>query len=344
MRLRSSLLLPITLASLWATPLPACGAGRVELELLTAERVPITAQQEWLRRLAEVGVGNLRIRSKRPLDKIGITRRGTETASVYAVTGIITSSGEILLPGGRFRTTDAARLARWLDDLAQSGPAEGRPGKTAFGLTAQQFGQLHEKLAQPVGFSTQGVSRRQVVETIAGRLPLQIDREMVRAMRDEDLVAEELSNLTCGTALAYVVRPLGVCLVPRASGPHGVECVLTRAKPNVEAWPVGWEPEKRPGEVLPGLFEFLSVNVQGVEVTKVIGAVRDRLKVPVLLDYNAMARHGVELDKALVSLPQRRTSYTLLLKKTLYQAGLKSELRVDEAGKPFLWVTTLKPL
>lgn len=344
MKPRNSLLLSVALAFLWAVPVRAQGAGRVELELVTEERVPITAQQEWLRRLAEVGVANLRIRSKRPLDTIGIARRGTEAAPVYAVTGIITSSGEILLPGGRFRTTDAARLARWLDDLAQGGPAEGQPGKTAFGLTAQQFAQLHEKLAQPVGFSTQAVRRRKVVETIAGRLPLRIESGLLRATQDEDLVAEELSSLTCGTALAYVVRPLGMCLVPRVSGPSGVECVLTRAKPNMEAWPVGWEPEKRPGEVLPGLYEFLDVNVQGVEVTKVIGAVGERLKVPVLLDYNAMARHGVEPEKARVSLPQRRTSYTLLLKKTLYQAGLKSELRVDEADKPFLWVTTLKPL
>jgi hypothetical protein len=92
------------------------------------------------------------------------------------------------------------------------------------------------------------------------------------------------------------------------------------------------------------LYEFLNVNVQGVAVTQVIDAVAKRLEVPALIDYNALARHGIEPEKAIVNHPQRRTSHTLLLKRTLYQAGLKSEVRVDEAGKPFLWVTTVKPI
>ena len=349
--------------TLWLAASPGFAAGRVELELVTEERVPITAQQEWLRRLAEVGVGNLRIRGGGAPAKVGIVVRGTETAPVYAVTGIIASSGDLLLPdhashgARRFRPADAARAAQWLDDLARFGPADRGAQKSAFGLTAEQFQQVHDALAQPVGFSTAGVSRRDVVEKIGARLgtdghrakhgplvmPLGIEPELVRAMQD-DLVVEELSSLSCGTALACAVRPLGMCLLPRASGPGGLECVLVKARPNIEAWPVGWEPEERPGDVLPGLFEFLNVNVEGVAVTEVLRALGDRLKVPVLLDHNALARHGVEPEKALVSLPQRRTSYTLLLRKALAQAGLKSELRVDEAGKPFLWITTIKPL
>jgi len=340
------LILPTTLIWCWASAQPVCAGGRVELELVTEERVAITAQQDWLRRLAQAGVGDLRIRSSGPLDQVGIEVRGTETAPVYVVTGIITSSGEVLVPGARFRPGDAARLARWLDDLAQFGPADQRPQRSAFGLTTEQFGQVHQALSLPVGFSTKGMGRRQVVKKIGGQLllTLRVEPDLAQAMRDDDPVAEELSSLSCGTALACAVRPLGMCLVPRESGAGRLECVLTKAKPNMEAWPIGWKPEKRPGDLLPGLFEFLNVNVQGVVVTKVLDAVSGRLEVPALLDHNAMARHGVEPDKALVNLPQTRTSYSLLLKKTLYQAGLKSEIRVDESGKPFLWVTTLKPL
>lgn len=333
---------------LWlCTPiLPACAAGRVELELVTDGRVPITSQQDWLRRLAQAGVSGLRIRAKRPLDKVGITVRGTEAAPIYAVTGIITSSGDVLLPGGRFRPGDAGRLAQWLDDLAKLGPPDRRPKRSAFGLTAEQFQQVHKGLSLPVRFSTKGVKRSEVVQKIRSQLlvPLRIESDFTRAIRDDDVVAEELSGLSCGTALAYAVRPLGMCLVPRETGAGRLECVLTKARPKMEVWPIGWEPEKHDGKILPALFEFLNVNVQDIAVTKVLEAVGERLKVPVLLDYNAMARHGVEPEKALVNLPQTRTTHSLLLRKTLYQAGLKSELRIDEAGKPFLWVTTLKPI
>ncbi len=41
---------------------------------------------------------------------------------------------------------------------------------------------------------------------------------------------------------------------------------------------------------------------------------------------------------------QTRTTHNRLLGKVLSQAKLKYEVRVDEAGNPLLWVTTLKPL
>ena len=34
----------------------------------------------------------------------------------------------------------------------------------------------------------------------------------------------------------------------------------------------------------------------------------------------------------------------MILQKILSQAKLQKELRVDEAGKPFLWITTLLPV
>ena len=92
------------------------------------------------------------------------------------------------------------------------------------------------------------------------------------------------------------------------------------------------------------MFEFHNVNVQNVTATKALEAIAARLKVPVLMDYNAMARHGVDPAKTPVSLPSARTTYSLAMRKLLFQARLKFEVRVDEAGKPFLWITTVKPV
>ena len=45
----------------------------------------------------------------------------------------------------------------------------------------------------------------------------------------------------------------------------------------------------------------------------------------------------------MVSLPHGRTTYSLALRKLLAKAGMKFEVRYDEAGTPLLWVTSLKP-
>jgi hypothetical protein len=45
----------------------------------------------------------------------------------------------------------------------------------------------------------------------------------------------------------------------------------------------------------------------------------------------------------MVSLPRVRTTYSLALRKLLFKAGMKFEVRCDERGKPFLWVTAVKP-
>jgi hypothetical protein len=42
-------------------------------------------------------------------------------------------------------------------------------------------------------------------------------------------------------------------------------------------------------------------------------------------------------------MPQTRTTYSLALRKLLFQAGMKFEVRCDDADSPFLWVTAVKP-
>lgn len=319
----------------------AQAAGRAELVVVLQPRAAITASQAWVRALGEAGVENVRMREARAGDKVGIETGGTPQSPLYVVTGVL-SGDELLLPGARFRRDDAAGVARWLADLAERGPPGERPAKAAFGLSPKQFELVHADLSRPVTFSTKDVARDEVVARIARglQLPVQPSPAQIEALK-ADKVAEELSGLTSGTALACVLRPAGYALVPQAAGERPGHALL-EMRPGMEIWPVGWPPEKDRKEVLPALFEFLNVNIQGVSVAEALNAIAGRLNVPYLLDHNALARHGIDPAKTPASLPAGRTFYSKALERVLFQAGLKSELRVDESGKPLLWVTSIK--
>ncbi len=325
-------------------PGPVRAAGRVQLELVGDAQGSALAFQQWLQTLSRAGVKNVRIRSAKVADRVGIDVRGTKENRLYVVTGIVKSSDELLLPAGRFRRRDAGRLARWLEELAKYGPEDQRPPRAAFGLTREEFERIQKELARAVDFSTRGMPRGEAVEKIRRRLslPLKLDPKLAKVLA-QDKVGEELSGVSCGTALAYVLRPMGLCLVPRQLD-RGTVCEVIKAQPKLEVWPVGWKPEKPRPKVLPALFEFHNVNIQDVSTATALEAIGRRLKVPVLIDHNALARHGIDPEKAMVSHPRSRTTYSLVLRKILFQAGLKYELRVDEAGKPFLWISTVKPV
>jgi hypothetical protein len=299
---------------------------------------------QWMAVLARAGVSHVQFRVAGPTDQAGIEVQGSPERPRYRVTGTLSSRGELILPGGRFGRGEAGRIARWLEDLAANGPPERREVKSAFGLTAKQFQQVRDDLAQLVGFSTQGVARSDVVERIGRRLrfPFEIDRRQREALGQEP-VAEQLSGLSCGTALACVLRPSGLGLVPRPNS-SAASYWIGDARDAREIWPIGWPSEKLPHDVLPVLYEFHNVNIQGVTAAKAISAIGQLLKAPMLMDHNAMARYGIDPDKVIVSFPPSRTTYGLILHKVLFKAGLKDELRVDEAGNPLLWVTTVKGL
>ena len=335
----------MALALLACSAGPLLASGQVQLEVLADKHAGLTASHEWMRALADAGVRNVRFRQAGTTDKVGIRVGGTEQRPTYVVTAKLTAKNELLLPGARFRQRDAARVARWLDDLAEKGLPEKRPKTSAFGLPAKQFEQVRADLTRLVAFSTKDTDRATVLRTIARGLqvPIQLDPQADKALQ-ADKLTEDLAGLSSGTAIACVLRPLGYSMVPRSGAGGRLAYVVVRARPGTDIWPVGWAPQKPRREVLPALYEFLTVNIQGVTAAAVLEEIAKRLKVPYLMDHNALARHGIDPAKVHVSLPQSRTFYAKVLDRVLFQAGLKSELRIDEAGKPFLWITSIKPL
>jgi hypothetical protein len=110
-----------------------------------------------------------------------------------------------------------------------------------------------------------------------------------------------------------------------------------------EAWPIGWKTKTGADKPLAELFEFLNVEIKETSVAEAIAAIQARVKAPFLFDTAALARHGIDPAAVQADVPEKRMTYSQILGKVLMQARLKYELRVDDADKPFLWITTVKP-
>ena len=222
---------------------------------------------------------------------------------------------------------------------------------------AADFTKVRKDLAATVDFSTVGMTRRKAVEKIAAQLelPLRLDADIARELAD-DKVEDQLKGLSCGTALACVLRPAGYSMAPRAAAG---QIVYTVVKAEGHAGRL----EHRRGEPR---------HVQNVADRldhRQIGPRRRSRPVRIAQRQRAerLGRHGAGGDRQTArrcrsfstarrwpstrSIPprcwcrfrNRHTTYSLALRAMLFRAKLKFEVRYDDAGSPFLWITTNKP-
>lgn len=323
----------------------AFGKPQVEVVVL-AEPSPSTATsaRRWAQTFADLGVG-VQIRGPQPGEKLGIEVRGAGDAATYYVTGQLNANNELVLPGGRFASTDRDRLAKWLGDLGMNGPAGVTEKRAAFGLLPKQIAELRDDLARPVSFSTKKTPAADAVTKIAAGLKfsLTIDADAQQSLAADDPVRDELDGIASGTAIAAIARPAGCVLRPRQEASGALSYVLAKAAPGAEGWPIGWPAPQAEAKVLPQLVDSLNAEIRDVSLERAVDAIQSRLKVPFLWDYNALAKQRIDLSKN-VTVPGKRAIYAVLLRQVLYQGQLKYSLRVDDSGKPLIWITTVKSL
>jgi hypothetical protein len=317
---------------------------RVQLEIAVDPRLPPLTSHEWAKALTTAGVQDVRVRMARPDDAPKVQQISSDPLPVYRVLAIVNAQNELAVPGGRFSIRQIEMFRQWLNDLRQQGPPESRPKQVAFGLNIVQFEQVRHDMSRPVAFSTKGRPRNELVENLVASLSnTSVFDPDARKRLGQDPFDEELQGLAVGTVLAYLLRYDGLAMVPQASV-NGIRYQIMIGHAKLAAWPVGWPPEGSETTAVPKLLETLSVNIQSVSVKEVIQSVSERLSLPYLLDHPALARFGIELDKTTVNIPQTKTTYSQIIKRSLFQGRLKGEVRCDDAGKPFLWITTLKPI
>ncbi|HEX4128661.1 MAG TPA: hypothetical protein VHZ24_01375 [Pirellulales bacterium] len=331
--------------STWLAAAPVLAASRVELILATEADFPATSVNEWYKLLTGLRVESLQIRPASPVDKIEITNRGTEVSPAYRVYGRLTGANQMIVPGGRFAMHDQAGIKTWLERLRTEGieRAGGAP-RPLFGLPPEKLALVKADLAKPVEMTTAGEPTRAVIEKLATKVgyPLLADNEVRAALAAAGPIGDELQGVALGTAIAAILRPVGLVFVPRLTEQRRPEYLVSPARGASESWPIGWPPQQDERELLPDMVELVNIEIDDIPASQVVAAIAGRVKAPVVYDRVALARFEIDPATKHVSLPGKKSMYALALRKSLFAAGLKYELRVDEADKPLFWITSLK--
>lgn len=316
----------------------------VEFELVTPQAQAQLSAQQWLRVLTELQVTGVRIRQARAGDRATIDTLGAPSQPRYKVVGVLNQRNELELPGGRFSLGQQSQLRKWIEELRENGPP-GAPRKRApFGLEPQQLKSLDAALRQSLDVDVKGQNRLDAIGAVRRRagLPIAVDAQSEAALRAAGPVNDSLRGVACGTSLAVIARPAGLAVVPRVSSRGALEIAVTRPERGAEIWPIGFPAEDERQKLAPLLFESINVEIQDNPLAQALEAIAARLQIPFLVDHNALAAEQIDLEKTTVSLPAKKLSYSLILRSLLGQAKLSSELRTDDAGKPFLWITTFR--
>lgn len=339
--LRTPLIGSLALLWLLATGMAVAAEPRIDLEVAMDKDFSPTDARAWNEMLGGLGLANVRLRGIKPNDQPEIRPLGEGQTASYRVTGILTGD-RLVLVKGKFGIGDRGGLERYFAKLKESGVEGVTEKPAAFGLTSAQLVALHEALAVPVNFQTSGERPQTAAKRISQSLSLKFTTDSAgqRALSADEPILDELQGLSAGTALVAILRPLGLVLVPERSGGE-TRLRIADSRAASEHWPVGWPPQGNPHETLPQLFNKLNVEVDSTPLAEALPTIGARLKVPILIDHNSLARAEIDLSTR-VDLPKTNTYYDKIVSRLLFQANLKHELRVDEAGRPLLWITTLR--
>jgi hypothetical protein len=316
-------------------------APPVSFELVTDEGFSMTGAQRWIEALKDLDQSGLRIRGGRAGDKTEVINRGTETSPSYHVVGILMANNQLALPHGKFSLSDRAGIAKWIEKLQDGGIDGLTATKVAFGLTSDELVDFDQRLATPISSATKGVRAGDVARKIVQSVMIEssVTADARRAFARNEPVLDELNGLSAGTALAATLRPIGLVFSPEKPRGGKVRMVISDVREVQESWPVGWPPQVAPKQAAPKLYEYLTVEIKETALSEAINAIQGRVETPFLFDHNGMAREQIDVTAVNVSFPKKRVQYLRVLDQVLFQAKLKSEVRLDEAGKPFLWIS-----
>jgi hypothetical protein len=90
---------------------------------------------------------------------------------------------------------------------------------------------------------------------------------------------------------------------------------------------------------MPKLVEVIPVTLDEVPLTDVLTAASVKTGISIQIDTHRIEAAGIQLERLKVSQPPKKMTWSGLLDRATFP-HLMRELLQDEAGEPFIWVTT----
>ncbi len=310
----------------------------IELEVAMEPGSSLTAPQEWTRILGKMNLSRVRLRSIRSTDQPSVTHVQVGKSTRYRVLAILSHRDELILPKKHFRMQDRRKLQTYFEQLPNKTQRNASP-RGRFDLTEKQFRRLFTELSQPVSFATEGKISSEVLHQLQKKLTLPVVQTPRSSVLLELSLRGELQGLSTGTALAIVLRQHGLMLQPEITRDNSMQLTLATYDSQGDAWPVGWKPEKSIRLIAPQMFEQLTLEATNITFAEVLSQLKPRLKVPIVLDHWILTQREIVPDQISVKLARRKTFLKGALNRLASQARLATEIRIDELGQPFIWVT-----
>jgi len=311
----------------------------VAIEVITKGDHSLLAPQQWNRILGESGFRRTTIRSGRPSDEFGIKNIGSKQHPSYLVTALLSGDTLILSPQARFTQRDVKPIADWLAELRDNGFDTVTETEVMFGMSAEQLETIEKGAAAFVTISTLDKNRSEIVASLANNLrhPVVFTGQAKQRLAKKSAVRDELRGLSTGTALAAILHPAGLVLVPQRKRGR-IQWTIAESRRQKEVWPIGWKSQQSPEKTLPALYQSVQTQVVSLPIQTALDQVAQKTETPLLFDRSSISSDQIDL-KTMVKMQAQRASYKTILTQLLNQVGLNDEVRVDENGKPFLWIS-----
>lgn len=318
----------------------------VRVELLTGKEGVGLAAQQWRQTFEQIGF-TVRIRQAILDDKPEIKEQKVGRLRNIVAIGRMERDGKLVFPDRTFSRGDGRKLQEWLRSLQTFG-AQGSPeGQPLWGLDKQQFSEFYNALSSPVETELHGKMLPQAVVAmkLPEKYPVRFTTTAGEMLKQPELltrhVSKNVEGHSRGTALSLLLHDYGLGFRPLRTPEGAIELAVESLKTTDQLWPIGWDLKQTRAKTAPGLFQFVPVDLNEVKLLDVFAAIEATTKVPIHIDYHSLEKERVDIDEIVVSYPSKRTSWSLLLNGITVPNKLKRKLRIDEQGKPFVWVTPL---
>lgn len=322
----------------------------IEVIVLSQRGAGLQAQQ-WSRVFQKLGV-SLRVRKGRLNDTIGVTQQIVGTFRRVTLTGQLTARGTLDFAERSFSRRDSGNLKKWIDELKKFG-AQGSPeGKALWGLKKKQFERVFNTLKKPLKNDVKGKKLKEAIAAMnfprefKPKFSPQTNRMLNSLAPDRLVIGREFRDLSNGTSLAILLKKRGLGFYPLRHAEGSVEIVIEPLVKSKKFWPIGWELSRfkmSRQKTAPKLFELIPVSLEDVPFQGTLDAVEKKIEIPIFVDRYAISLAEIDLENASVSYQKSRTTWNLLIKAISSKHKLTSRLKVDEAGKPFVWITPFTP-